>query len=69
MATTTGILRHIAAEEMSKEKERQAEERRRAEEERSAHSCCSVSWGCGALPLGALAAPPLPSPHFITAPS
>ncbi|XP_049641597.1 germinal-center associated nuclear protein [Suncus etruscus] len=33
-ATTTSILRHIAAEEMSKERERKAEERRRAEEER-----------------------------------
>ncbi|XP_055975521.1 germinal-center associated nuclear protein [Sorex fumeus] len=33
-STTMGILRHVAAEEMSKERERKAEERRRAEEER-----------------------------------
>lgn len=33
-AATTGILRHIAAEEVSKEKERKEEERRQAEEER-----------------------------------
>ncbi|XP_036098628.1 germinal-center associated nuclear protein isoform X1 [Molossus molossus] len=33
-AATTGILRHIAAEEMAKERERKEEERRQAEEER-----------------------------------
>ncbi|XP_072594589.1 germinal-center associated nuclear protein [Vulpes vulpes] len=33
-AATTGILRHIAAEEVSKERERKEEERRQAEEER-----------------------------------
>nr|XP_014715316.2 germinal-center associated nuclear protein isoform X2 [Equus asinus] len=33
-AATTGILRHIAAEEVTKERERKEEERRRAEEER-----------------------------------
>ncbi|XP_062932104.1 germinal-center associated nuclear protein isoform X2 [Cynocephalus volans] len=33
-AATTGILRHIAAEEMTKERQRREEERRRAEEER-----------------------------------
>ena len=33
-AETTGILRHIAVEEMTKEKERKEEERRQAEEER-----------------------------------
>uniref|UniRef100_A0A452VNF4 Germinal-center associated nuclear protein n=1 Tax=Ursus maritimus TaxID=29073 RepID=A0A452VNF4_URSMA len=33
-AATTGILRHIAAEEVSKERERKEEERRLAEEER-----------------------------------
>ncbi|XP_066115234.1 germinal-center associated nuclear protein isoform X1 [Saccopteryx bilineata] len=33
-AATTGILRHIAAEEMTKERERKEEERRQAEEER-----------------------------------
>uniref|UniRef100_A0A673VRF6 Germinal-center associated nuclear protein n=1 Tax=Suricata suricatta TaxID=37032 RepID=A0A673VRF6_SURSU len=35
-AATTGILRHVAAEEVCKEKERKEEERRRAEEERDA---------------------------------
>ncbi|XP_009232349.4 germinal-center associated nuclear protein [Pongo abelii] len=33
-AATTGILRHIAAEEVSKERERREQERQRAEEER-----------------------------------
>ncbi|XP_068844860.1 germinal-center associated nuclear protein [Capricornis sumatraensis] len=33
-ATTTGILRHIATEEVTQERERKEEERRRAEEER-----------------------------------
>ncbi|XP_036204202.1 germinal-center associated nuclear protein isoform X3 [Myotis myotis] len=33
-AATTGILRHIAAEEITKERERKEEERRQAEEER-----------------------------------
>ncbi|EPY77865.1 hypothetical protein CB1_001169009 [Camelus ferus] len=33
-AATTGILRHIATEEVTKERERKEEERRRAEEER-----------------------------------
>ncbi|KAK1344242.1 hypothetical protein QTO34_014807 [Cnephaeus nilssonii] len=33
-AATTGILRHIAAEEMTEERERKEEERRQAEEER-----------------------------------
>ncbi|XP_003463200.1 germinal-center associated nuclear protein isoform X2 [Cavia porcellus] len=33
-ATTTGILRHVAAEEVTKERERKEEEKRRAEEER-----------------------------------
>ncbi|XP_005375988.1 PREDICTED: germinal-center associated nuclear protein isoform X1 [Chinchilla lanigera] len=33
-AATTGILRHVAAEEVTKERERKEEEKRRAEEER-----------------------------------
>lgn len=43
-ATTTGILRHIATEEVTQERERKEEERRRAEEERCVfHPCCA--WG------------------------
>ncbi|XP_027778032.2 germinal-center associated nuclear protein isoform X1 [Marmota flaviventris] len=34
MATTTGLLRHVAVEEVTKERERREEEKRRAEEER-----------------------------------
>lgn len=33
-ATTTGLLRHVAVEEVTKERERREEEKRRAEEER-----------------------------------
>lgn len=33
-AATMGILRHVATEEVTKERERKEEERRRAEEER-----------------------------------
>lgn len=33
-AATTGILRHVAAEEVAKERERREEEKRQAEEER-----------------------------------
>lgn len=33
-AATTGILRHVAAEEVSRERQRREEEKRRAEEER-----------------------------------
>lgn len=34
MATTAGILQHIAVEEMTEERERKEEERRQAEQER-----------------------------------
>lgn len=64
-AATTGILRHIAAEEVTKERERKEEERRRAEEERCVLSL-QYTWGSECVDTGEN--PPLPRMLLLLSP-